>query len=628
VRRASAALKAAALPPHSDKACGLQMTALMRRLFLVFLFLPAAALTQSGVWGLRGITRRFVVQGDLVYAIDGRGIAVYDANTLHKVADAETETESVDAAFAGDTLTVATRAGFERFTVNPLKRFATVPVPAATRVASNGRLVAAAGSDGIRIYDGEQLIASWTQTQRITALVWHGDTLIAAVPDMGVQLLDGVTATPIGSIGENALDIAIDGDLLYCVSGRRGLAIYDIHDPTAARFVSRVGEDDGFLQLVAAGGGRAVAADETKSIRVFDVSAPETPRAFPPVSQPVKALAASSTRLFVSGSTFDDLGIERGTGIPLRVYDLAQADAPRVVGEVTDLAGPVNGAATDGTLAFISDPPYFRVIDVSTTASPREIASLRLDSIEPFVKSLGSRVILYGSGKVQFIDVSNPYHPRLGGTFESLGRPPSAAAISDNAFLEGNTSSGFHVFDFLPDGSSHFIAGIKTHPVDIVVSGSAAYYIVEFQSVGIADISSGGARLVNAILIPAVQLALSGTLLLVRDSKSVHVLSIADPFAPVELGALPLDRGGVLAADAGAAYVATNGTVLRIDLVNPTAPALQTTGARVVAPAQIAATNGKVVVADRYALRVFGPDTAPPAPPPPAAPPRRRPSRP
>src|SRR5262249_25401665 len=159
--------------------------------------------------------------------------------------------------------------------------------------------------------------------------------------------------------------------------------------------------------------------------------------------------------------------------------------------------------ATDGTLAFVSDPPFFRVFDVSTTASPREIAFLRVDAIEPYVKSLGSRVILYGSGKVQFIDVSNPYRPRLGGVFDSLGRPPSAAAISDNAFLEGNTSSGFHVFAFLADGTARFLSGIKTHPVDIVARGSVAYYIVEFQSVGIADIS-GAAHLVNALLIQAV----------------------------------------------------------------------------------------------------------------------------
>src|SRR5207244_5648521 len=124
---------------------------------------------------------------------------------------------------------------------------------------------------------------------------------------------------------------------------------YDVSDPAAPRFVSRTAESDGFHQLVAAGGGRAATAEVSKSVRLFDGSAPATPRAFPSVAQPVEAPTASGTRLFVSGSIFDENGIEKGSGIPLRAYDVAQADAPRLIGEAQDLAGPIDGAATDGT---------------------------------------------------------------------------------------------------------------------------------------------------------------------------------------------------------------------------------------------------------------------------------------
>ena len=124
---------------------------------------------------------------------------------------------------------------------------------------------------------------------------------------------------------------------------------------------------------------------------------------------------------------------------------------------------------------------------------------------------------------------------------------------------------------------------------------------------------------------PATQLAVADQLLLVRSPSLVRIFSLTDPFAPQEVGSAPLEPGGVIAAEGGAAYVAGNGTVLRMDLANPASPSLQPTGWRVVAPSQIAVTKGKVVVADRYALRVFGPDTAPPTPPAPA---RRRPSRP
>ena len=595
----------------------------MHRLILLFLLFPISVLAQSGVWGLRGITKRFVVHGNVVYAVDGRGLAAYDATILKCIDVVETNAESLDAAFVGESIIVLTREGFERFAVNPFSLIYTQPTVPATRIASNGRLHAIAVADGVRIYDGLQIVALWPQQPTITSLVWHGDALFVSTATGGVSVLDGRTATPIASIGESALDLAIDGDRLYCAGGKDGLAIYDISDPTAPRFISRTAESDGFHQLVAAGGGRAITAEVSKSLRVFDVSAPATPRAFPAVAQPVEAIAASGTRLFVSGSTFDDYRLEKGSGVPLRAYELSDPAAPKLIGEVNDLAGPLSGAATDGTFAFVSDPPYFRVIDVSITASPHEVGSLRLASVNPYVKSLDNRVILYGSGTVQFIDVSNPRRPRLVGTFDSLGHPPSSAAITRTAFVEGNPFSGFHLFDFFPDGSPRFIAGIKIHPVDITVSGDVAYFGIEYTSIGIADISSG-ARNVPGIPLANLQVAALDQLLLVRGVDAMHVFSLADPLAPVEVGSAPLARGGVIAADGDAAWVAADGTISKMDLANPASPSFQPTGWRVVAPSQIAVTNGKVVVADRYELRVFGPDSAPP----PAPAVRRRPSRP
>jgi hypothetical protein len=601
----------------------LQTCSTVRRLILFLLLFPTLAL--AGTWGLRGITKRFLVRGDRVYAIDGRGVAVYDASALTKIATAETEAESLDGAFVGDTLVVLTRAGFERFTP-ALQRISAQETPPATRVASNGELVAAGGPGGVRIWRGAAQIGSWMTDRQVSALAWRGNALFVAADTIGVQVLDGESGAPIGTVGETALDIAVDGDFLYAASGYGGLAIYDVRDPLNAQLVSRTAPSEGFYQLVAVSAGRVVVAEETRRVRVFDVSAPAAPRAFAPFDQPAQAVAVSGAKLFVSGSNIDPVftNIEVATGIPLRAYDLAQPDAPRLAGEVHDLAGPLSGAATDGTFAYVSDPPFFRVIDVSTTSAPVEAGSLRVENIEPYVKVSGNRVILYGNGTVQYIDVSNPRKPRLGGVYESLGRPPSAAAIARNAFIEGNTWSGFHVFDFLPDGSSRFLSGIKTHPVDIVTYGDAAYYIVEWQSIGVADVS-GVAQLKKAIVLPSFQLAQTKDLLLARDLKSIHVFSLADPFEPVEISALAIDPAGVLGADGDSAYVATAGSVVRMDLANPANPSFQPTGMRAVAPSQIAASGGKVVIADRYALRVYGADTPPPPAPAPA---RRRAIRP
>src|SRR2546428_5857706 len=91
---------------------------------LILLTSVASTLGQSGQWGSRGISRRFVVQGNLVIAADGRGVAVYDvsdAANIRRLSVVETETESIDVAvlngsgFNRSDVIVGTRAGLVRF---------------------------------------------------------------------------------------------------------------------------------------------------------------------------------------------------------------------------------------------------------------------------------------------------------------------------------------------------------------------------------------------------------------------------------------------------------------------------------------------------------------------------------
>lgn len=80
----------------------------------------------------------------------------------------------------------------------------------------------------------------------------------------------------------------------------------------------------------------------------------------------------------------------------------------------------------------------------------------------------------------------------------------------------------------------------------------------------------------------------------------------------------------VIAADGDRAYLGAAGSVQVMDITNPSRPTLSATEMHPLSPMQIAVSKGKVVIADRYALRIFGPDTAPP---PPAPPTRRRAAR-
>src|ERR1051326_7665250 len=105
----------------------------MRRLSLFLLLLLAASplLAQSGVWGARGVSHAFLVRDNLVYDVDGRGVAVYDVSNpaaIRRTAVIDSEAESLDGAFlANGDLAVLTRAGVDIYDRGTLGFCAPIP---------------------------------------------------------------------------------------------------------------------------------------------------------------------------------------------------------------------------------------------------------------------------------------------------------------------------------------------------------------------------------------------------------------------------------------------------------------------------------------------------------------------
>lgn len=600
-----------------------------------------AALGQSGQWGSRGISRRFVVHGNLVIAADGRGVAVYDvsdAANIRRLSVVETVAESVDVAVVNDTdLIVATRGRLERFSLSPsgtLARAASIPTTASI-IASNGHSLAGATTSEIVVWQPTEVglvsVARFTTMAPVGSLAWHGETLLAAVPGIGVWLFDPSGARQPLVIPENGHDLAVDGDTLYIAAGGTGLAIYDLHDESAPLFLGRV---SGELNLtrIAASGGRAYAIQPSDTVYVFDVTLPMTPVLATSIRQPAAVIAASDARLYVSGSIVDR-GLTTETGVPLRIYDASDSAAPRAIGEFDDLAGPVSGIATDGTLAYVVDRLYFRVLDVSSTAAPRELSSIRFDNLGDRVRLLGKQLIIYGRGDVQLLDVSNPYAPRLAKLWHSHGWAPSNAAFLRDTIIEGNPYSGLHVVDFTNFSDPIQIGGIKNHYFEVVADGAdVAYVSYQGDELVTVDISnprtpyftwSAPLGMVRAEIVPATESRAS--LLLALGLDGMHILSLADPLHPLEIAVVPMPPTAIFAANSTTAWVALDGTISTLDLSDPGHSSLTSTAMRAVAPMQLAATDsGKLVVADRYSVRVYGTDTAPP---PPQPSPRRRPSR-
>jgi hypothetical protein len=366
-------------------------------------------------------------------------------------------------------------------------------------------------------------------------------------------------------------------------------------------------------------------------LHVFDVTDPEEPVLVSTITEWVHVVAANATRAFFAGPIIDESGlafdpglIPRELGRPVRALD---ASTLAIAAESTDLAGPISGIWTDGSIAYVVDPPYLRTLDVSTTSNPREVHSLLIPNIQDRIRVKNGLAVLYGRAFVNLLDVSVPLRPRLIATWDAQGHPPSAAAILQTRVLEANEHSGMHVVDFSNASQPVQIGGRIWHYRDIAASDDAAY-AAQFDIMLVVQIADERTVVdMDEIGVTQAQVDIAPPsssrpeFLLARAEDGLRLYSLEDRFHPAEIGFLPMTGLGIFATGNRNAYIAKDGVLHFVDLTQELA--LQPTEMRVTSPMQMSVAGEKVVVADRYSVRVYGPNTAPP----PVSPARRRPTR-
>jgi hypothetical protein len=610
---------------------------ILRLSLILLVLLPAVAQSQSGIWGARGISRQFLVRGNQVIAIDGRGVASYDVSDVHnirRVSAIRRDDESLSGALLGTNgLAVLTRGGIDRYEIaanGALTLRSELPLTGYSAIFGtmfgDAQLLAGAGANGLTLWhpvdEGLETIGQFATNGTVNAVAFHDDAVYVGIEGVATYVYRiGGGAEPIAVIATNARGLAVSGDTLYIAASVNGLVAYDISDDAAPRELARLDAGAVNLQLIAASGTRVFATEAGNVIQVYD-AASGVPVRVATIDEPVTAIAASGTRLFVSGSIVDRYGLALETGAPLRVFDASTLSAPKLAGDYRDLAGPVSGVATDGSLAYVVDPPFFRVLDISKTAAPLLLASLRIAGIQDRVRIHGTTALIYGRGDVNVVDITNPYVPRLITTYESSGIPPSSASMAGEELVEGNPASGFHVVDFRHYTPSAQIGGLKGHYWEVIARDNAAY-LFEIGGIRVLDLSNRN----DVAIVKNLQLAgraaelIDATethpeLLLVYSPTGMQLFTLANRLDPIMSGSLHCPQGGSFAASGNTAWFALPGTIDEIDITNPAHPAVTPTLMRATAPMQMAAAGRKIVIADRYSLRIYGPDTAAPTPPP------------
>jgi hypothetical protein len=618
----------------------------MRRLplqVLLCLFLSLPALAQ-GVWGARGASRAFALRGSTLYAADGRGVSVYDVRSGVTRIDVESgDDETYDVALLGtDSLVLATRTGVERFSVaadGTLDRLSWTAAPGpVTEIAANARYAAAASGEIVTIYEteGDELTIARriTLSERITSLAFVGDHLYVSAVGQPLRVYLPPAAAVVELLaGVEALDMAVANGVLWAASEDDGLVALDVANPASPRVLSITGQNELRFSSVAAAGSRVFAFEHPDTLHVYDASKPAAPVTLGTRTEHASALVASESRVFVAGSVFEDSALEydpgyspRETGKPVRALD---ATTLALVAELNDLAGPVSGVWTDGSVAYVVDPPYLRTLDVSITGAPREVSALLVPNLQDHIRVKNGMAVVYGRAYVNFLDVSIPLRPRHVGTWDTQGFPPSSAAMLRDRAIEANEHSGLHVIDISDPARPVQVGGRKWHYVDIAATDDSAYAL-QAQIMVVVEIANqttvvdrGYVGVIHDQVDTVPPNSAQPPLLLSRGQEGLRLYSIAgeERFAPRELEFFPmtgLDRFGTGASDA---YIAKDGRLHHIDLSQNLA--LHPTDWRVTSPMQISVAGSKVVVADRYSVRVYGPDTAPP----PALPAKRRSAR-
>lgn len=416
--------------------------------------------------------------------------------------------------------------------------------------------------------------------------------------------------------------VAVSGRYACCLDSGAGLHVVDVGDPHAPRRVAVLpATGRGYGRGLDVAGGLAVACGD--SLRIADLSDPAHPvwlsaldvsgydvkregsRAVVVDADPwqlhevdltdpaapvrVATLDLPRTPTNLGHGVTASLAIDDGfawvaaSGYGLKVVDLAIAGQPALVGQRPGL-GAARDVATRENFAFVAcGAAGLQVIDVGDPQSPRRIGEL-LDPEGMAVLAISSGQ-LYGvtvggyTGDAHFVslDVSDPSAPQVAASVPARGFN-SACEVRDGLACLVGYSQGLRLVDVGEPALPGFLADLYLpgRGYGVCLAGDYAY------------VASGSAGLHVVRVRPTSALAVVDTLEFAGECHAVavlgdrlyaaaddfHVLDLADPAAPVPLGATDwFDDGyaGLVAVD-GIVYGRTRSAMAVYDVTDPADP--------------------------------------------------------
>ncbi len=348
------------------------------------------------------------------------------------------------------------------------------------------------------------------------------------------------------------MKIALSGVYAYLLENTDGnqardLRIVNIADPAHPLSVGVVAVPDGAADL-AYDAGYVYVVGQGFGLQIVNASDPENPglAGSLPAAGDIRQVAVAGGYAFLGESEFWNGSAWVGGG-NLRVVNVANPAAPQIV-SVTGLGSDIEALAVAGGYAYLAvDRTDLKIVSLANPANPLLVASLFRTGIADIALQAGKAYLALNdtvSGGLAIVDVSTPAVPALAGQFGALAG--TALAV---------------------DGSQAYLASLNGITV--------ALWTIDISQPGNLDVV-GDFR--DSQVVHPTSIALHNSLALANgfvegSPDGQHVLDIAAPTDLTEWSSQPL-RGGIqaIAFANNLAYLAENDRLHILDLANPTAP--------------------------------------------------------
>ncbi len=243
--------------------------------------------------------------------------------------------------------------------------------------------------------------------------------------------------------GGHVKDVAVDGGTAYVVDRNWGLRVVDVSDSKTLTQIGFYGPMKSVEAVAVLGDYAYVGA--AYSLRVVDISDPVHPkevRIYDTQGGWVSDVVVNGKYAYIS--------ICYGS-YNLHILDISDPANPKMIGGIpSGTGGMYREIAVAGQIVYVADEWGLRLISVSDPKAPKQIGYINLvDNGQPPVGIAVSGTIAYLAGSyggVAIVDVSDPFNPKLVGSYDTPGTTQGMAVAGNRAYA-ADSQSGLRIVD-------------------------------------------------------------------------------------------------------------------------------------------------------------------------------------